>query len=108
MEQLEILLLLADSPAKEWTAAAVYEIVRSSERSVAERLEEFMRQGFLKSSADTPPAYRYAPKHDTLRAGVAETARLYLERRVSVTKAIFSPEFDPHRGSSEAPKLPPS
>lgn len=105
VEQLEILLLLANSPQKEWTAAGVYAVIRSSERSVAARLEEFKEQGFFENKPGPPATYRYAPKNEMLRSGVAETAKLYQERRVRVVEAIFSPDIDPIQGFADAFKF---
>ena len=105
VEQLEILLLLASSPEKTWTIAGVYEVIRSSERSVATRLEEFRDQGFFESQPGPPATYRYSPKNEMLRAGVTETAKVYQERRVKVVEAIFSPDLDPLQGFSDAFKF---
>ena len=105
VEQLEILLLISGSPDRDWTLAAVYEIIRSSERSVATRLEEFTDKGFLRCNPGPPATYRYAPKDEKLRSAVSATAKAYQERRVRVVEAIFSPELDPLQGFSDAFKL---
>ncbi|MGV3533595.1 MAG: hypothetical protein ACO1QR_14605 [Chthoniobacteraceae bacterium] len=105
VEQLEILLLVAASPEREWSIGAVYEVIRSSERSVTTRLEEFTAKGFLVCSPGPPATYRYAPKNEMLRSGVTETAKVYLERRVRVVEAIFSPDLDPLQGFADAFKF---
>src|SRR5215204_4843503 len=54
IEQLEMLLLLHQSGQRAWTSAEVYEKIRSSERSVAQALEELCQKGLLKKT--TPPS----------------------------------------------------
>jgi len=105
VEQLEILLLLAGTPNREWTLGAVYEVIRSSERSVATRLDEFTEKGFLACTPGPPATYRYTPKNEMLRSGVTETAKVYQERRVRVVEAIFSPDLDPIQGFADAFKF---
>jgi len=104
LEQLEVLLLLRNSPNRVWTAAEVYEVVRSSRASVEERLESFVQLGFLGKDLGPPSAFRYAPT-DNLGAAVDETASAYQKWRVRVIEAIFTPDVDPAQRFADAFKV---
>ena len=104
LEQLEVLLLLRNSPDRSWTSAEVYEVVRSSRASVEERLESFVLLGFLGKEDGPPPTFRYAPK-ENLGAAVEETANAYQKWRVRVIEAIFTPAVDPAQRFADAFKV---
>lgn len=104
LEQLEVLLLLRNSPNRVWTSAEVYEVVRSSRASVEERLESFVQLGFLGKDLGPPSAFRYAPT-DNLGAAVDETASAYQKWRVRVIEAIFTPAEDPAQRFADAFKV---
>src|SRR5687767_2643146 len=103
LEQLEVLLLLRNSPNRSWTSAEVYEVVRSSRPSVEERLESFVQLGFLAKDG-APPTFRYAPKKN-LGDAVDETAGAYQKWRVRVIEAIFTPVVDPAQRFADAFKV---
>ena len=105
VEQLEVLLLLHSQPKRAWTADAVYDVIRSSKSSIAQRLATFTADGFLAEEAGSPTTFRYAPKDEALRAAVQETATLYQTRRIRVIEAIFAPEVDPVQSFADAFKL---
>jgi hypothetical protein len=104
VEQLEVLLLVHRAPERSWSAAQVYEVVRSSPSSVAARLEAFTALGFLEKAEGSPATYHYAPKSD-LRSAVDETAHAYEKWRLRVIEAIFAPESDPAQKFADAFKL---
>jgi hypothetical protein len=103
LEQLEILLLLAASPERVWTADSVNAVVRSSAASAAERLAELRALGLL--AVDDSKAYRYAPPNRDVSAAVEELAHFYKERRVKIVEMIYAPPSDPVRGFADAFKL---
>jgi hypothetical protein len=106
VEQLEILLLVSNDPGKCWTISEVYSVIRSSEASVAQRLETFTAAGFLQVLPGPPVTYQYQPVSGELRSAVAQTAVLYQNRRVRMVEAIFtSEELDPVQGFAAAFKL---
>ena len=105
VEQLEILLLVSSNPGKAWTTSEVYGVIRSSEGSVANRLESFSREGFLLASPGPPATYQYQPPSSEVRAAVAKTAELYQSCRVRMVEAIFTSELDPVQGFADAFKL---
>lgn len=105
VEQLEVLLLLHGEPNRSWSAADVYAVIRSSESSIAQRLEAFTTQGFLAQEKGPPQTYRFAPQADDLRAGVEATAAAYRTWRIRVVEAIFAPPSDPVQSFADAFKL---
>jgi len=104
LEQLEVLLLLRNSPKRSWTSAEVYEVVRSSRASVEERLEQFVLLGFLGKDDGPPSTFRYAPT-DNLATAVDDTAGAYQKWRVRVIEAIFTPVEDPAQRFADAFKV---
>ena len=105
VEQLEVLLLLHGQPSRSWTAREVYEVVRSSESSVTDRLTAFTKLGFLVEESGSPATFRYAPQDQNLRSAVDETAMAYRTWRLRVIEAIFAPEADPVQSFADAFKL---
>jgi hypothetical protein len=105
VEQLEVLLLVASQPSRTWTASDVYEVIRSSKASIADRLQAFTKEGFLVEEQASSPGYRYTPKSEELRRGVEETARVYQTHRIRVIEAIFAPVVDPVQSFADAFKL---
>jgi hypothetical protein len=104
VEQHEVLLLIASQSSRTWTASDVYEVIRSSKASIADRLQAFTKEGFLVEE-QASPGYRYAPKSEELRRGVEETARVYQTHRIRVIEAIFAPVVDPVQSFADAFKL---
>ena len=105
VEQLEVLLLMHDQPHRAWSAADVYGIIRSSEASIAARLQSFTSEGFLAVENGSPPMYRYAPKSTDLKSAVSETATAYKTWRIRVVEAIFTPPSDPVQSFADAFRL---
>ena len=105
VEQLEVLLLLHGQPSRFWSAKEVYDVVRSSESSIVERLSAFTKLGFLVEENGSPPTFRYAPQEQDLRSAVDEAAIAYRTWRIRVIEAIFAPEVDPVQSFADAFKL---
>jgi hypothetical protein len=92
VEQLEILLLLSGDPKRLWTAADVFNKIRSSPGSVQEKLDFLRGQGFVCSEtiASGEVAYLYRPSSPQLSAGAALLGETYRERPTKVIEAIFA------------------
>jgi len=71
--------------------AAVYQVIKSSESSVRDRLDELVSQGLLQRAATGPLTYRFAPTEKATSPLVAELATAYKERRVRIVQLIYSP-----------------
>ena len=105
IEQLEVLLLLRSQPQRAWAPAEVYDVIRSSQSSIATRLQDFTAAGFLVEENGTRATYRYAPRDENLRSALDQTAAAYQTWRIRVIEAIFAPEVDPVQSFADAFKL---
>ena len=105
LEQLEILLLLANQPERSWNVDAVYEVIRSSRSSAGERLDELRLQGLLSVSDEKKGLYRYQPQGREIAAAVEALAQLYKERRVKIVELIYSQPSDPLQHFADAFKF---
>src|SRR3954451_7900715 len=85
VEQLEVLLLLRSRPERSWTGQQASEQVRSGADSVARRLTDLCKRGFL---APEGAGYRYSPPPERV-AALDALARAYAERRHQVIELIF-------------------
>ena len=90
IEQLEVLQLLAASPAVEWTAGTVYKSVLTNPASIEQCLEHFTGAGFVKKSQSVPASYRWIAPAE-ISAVVADLCRLYVEMPVRIIGAIYQP-----------------
>jgi hypothetical protein len=104
-EELDILLLLYREPDKAWTALDVSRAVYTVPASATMRLERLVAGGFLASSGDSDPKYRYSPSSPQLRSNVEQLATAYARDRVAVIKLIFSRPPDPVESFSDAFRL---
>lgn len=100
IELAEVLALLYEHPSQAWTVAQVNQSIRSSESSVAQRLNDLLAQGFLiqKGSAE----FQYQPKTEALAAGVRTFLDAYKQRRIKVIELIFARPMDQVRIFSDA------
>jgi hypothetical protein len=89
IERLEILLLLSSSPKRHWAVGEVYRAVLTNEHSVEETLERFCEAGLAGKSEAAPWTYQYSPPSEAVKDLVAQLARLYKERPVSVIDIIY-------------------
>lgn len=105
-EQLEVLLLLHRQPGTaldaEAVAAAVYTVAPAAER----RLEALTAKGMLAADRSGPrPAWRYAPRDETMAASVDALADSYRRNRVEVINLVYARPADPLRSFADAFKL---
>lgn len=103
VEQLEILLLLAQDPAQEWAAPDVARALYTHPDSAGRRLAVLQLQGLL--ARTDGGAYRYAAAGTDTGALVSQLAVAYRERRVSVISLIASRPMDNVRAFSDAFRL---
>jgi hypothetical protein len=103
LEQLEVIVLVSEAPLRTWTAREVFDLVLSSEASIANRLADFATKGVLTAvGTNGPPAYQFAPPTEEMRAAVALTVQFYRERPFQAIKAIFKPQVDPVQAFADA------
>ncbi len=102
VEKLEVLLLLANAPEKNWSPAEVHQQIQSNLKSIERRLKDLGTEGFV---AQSPNGFRYQPKSPELAKHVADLGELYQKRRVTVIQAIFSESTEQLRRFSDAFRL---
>jgi hypothetical protein len=104
-EQLEILLLLHRSPDRDWTATDVSQAIYTVPAAATMRLESLVAAGFVSSSGEADPRYRYEPQDEGLGSQVDVLAEAYNADRVAVIKLIFTQPPDPLQSFADAFKL---
>jgi DNA-binding Lrp family transcriptional regulator len=105
IEQLEILLLLAEQPSRSFRAGEVAQIIYASPESVVRRLRKMENDQLISATDETDPAYTYAPRSSELDQVIQELARAYRERRVAVITLIASRPMENVRAFSDAFRL---
>ena len=103
--QLEVLLLLAEQPAKAWTAAELAQLLRIDAAWVEGQLRSMGGRGVVGVTEASPPQFRYEPRSAELGDTVSELARAYADRRVTVIGLIFSKPVDKIRSFADAFRL---
>ncbi|MDF2441753.1 MAG: hypothetical protein JWN98_2737 [Abditibacteriota bacterium] len=101
VEQLEVLLLLSQSPDKEWSALEISRALYRQPESVATRLEALRDRGLLSVRQASDLLYRYsasAPQQEIVR----NLDMAYQERKDAVIRLIFSRPSDNLRAFSDA------
>jgi predicted ArsR family transcriptional regulator len=88
VDQLEVLLLLREDPAKEWSPADVSQALYTQPEAAAMRLADLRARGLVAARADGGPLYRYRPATAELQRAVDRLAEVYRRRRVSVIRAF--------------------
>lgn len=106
IDQLEILRILGEDPAREWTAVALAAEVQAEPAAVAADLAVLAARGLLAVTArggDTSARYNPAtPETATLAGRLLE---LYKERPVSMIKLVSARAKDPLRNFADAFRL---
>jgi DNA-binding IclR family transcriptional regulator len=103
--QLEVLLLLAGSPGKVWTAPDLAQQLRIDAAWVDGQLRTMTAGGLVAVSEQSGPApaqYRFEPRTPELAHAVDELAHAYADRRVTVIGLIFAKPTDKLRSFADA------
>jgi hypothetical protein len=99
VEQLEVLLLLRQSP-RGWSADEVARELYSHPSSILHRLSSLAGRGLLRELE--PACFQYAPRSADLHETVTRVAETYRERRVAVITLIASKPVENVRAFSDA------
>lgn len=105
VEQLELLMLLARSGGRSWTADDIATTLGLSPASVARNLEALASRELLSTTQGPPTSYRYAPATAALRADVQKLADAYRDHRTAVINRVASKFLDRIREFSDAFKI---
>ena len=103
--QLELLLLLQANSGKTWSAAEVAQELRIEPSWANGQLGELAARGLLAPAPDRAEAFAYGPTSAALAAAVAQLAKDYAERRVTIITLIFSKPVDKIRSFADAFRL---
>jgi predicted ArsR family transcriptional regulator len=105
--QLELLLLLQDSPQRQWSAADVARELRIDPAWAQDQLAQLCSRGLLSCEEETQSDqhYRFQPRSAELERAVVGLAQAYADRRVSVISLIYSKPADALRSFSDAFKF---
>ena len=98
VEQLEVLLLLREHRDRSWTVEQVNDRISSSPSSVASRLVDLERRGFVRHDG-TGFRYQGSTIHET---ALTELAAAYAERKYSVIELIFARATEKLRAFADA------
>ncbi len=98
IEQLRVLLLLHSCPSREWTVTEMTAELRSSEASIAKRLDDLYQRKVLDRPVDPAARHRFNPITTELRDVIAELAHENEVRPYRLIDAIYS---KPDKGLQE-------
>ena len=91
VEQLQVLLLLVESPEKGWLPEELSNELRSSANSMQKRLKDLVAKEVLATSAFCPEGRaRYVPFSEEVNARVKELSELYRQRPHRVIAQLYS------------------
>ena len=100
--QLETLLMLHGSPAREWEPEEVARDLRIDRNWAEAQLDALWQQGLvIRTESTTPKRYQYGPAPET-KKDVDGLAVAYAQRRVTVIGLIFAKPADSLRAFSDA------
>ena len=91
IEELEILLMLQDEKARDWSPAEINAQLRSQEASILKWLNSLVRLRLIRESGGR---YRFEPESETLARQTAAVAQAYRDLRIKVIEFIFSKPDD--------------
>ncbi|RYF48842.1 MAG: hypothetical protein EOO38_09255 [Cytophagaceae bacterium] len=102
VEQLEVLLLLAQPPQQEWSAAQVAQKLYRQPESVGAHLKALEEAKLLTVGEGGGPTYRYGTTSVTTDSTVRALDKAYRERKDTVIRLIFSRPPDAIRSFADA------
>lgn len=105
VEQLEVLLLLAETPTQKWNASEVAQKLYRQPESVAMHLSSLQKAGLLNSCEGETGRYCYNTKLGAADLTIKSLERAYRERKDTVIRLIFSRPPDPVRSFADAFRL---
>lgn len=105
VDQLDLLVLLFNSPQTEWSVAAASQMLHCPEPVAQTALDRLCADGFLSVRATPTKVYRYTPIDGALGQSTQEMVDAYRERPVSVIRRVYEQKADPLRVFADAFKL---
>ncbi len=103
--QLEILLLLAKEPDREWTADRVAAELRISPSWAEQDLKLLCQRGVLTPCSQEPAHYRHGASSPQLDLALLALQKEYQARRVTIINLIFAKPIDKLKDFADAFRL---
>lgn len=103
--QLELILLLEGSRARQWSGADLAAELRVDPGWVASQLDELSRRRILTCQPGPEARYQFGPADPATAQAVATLAALYNTHRVSIISMIFAKPVDRLRSFADAFRL---
>jgi|GEM_PF-6957512 len=101
MEDVQVLLVLRDTPERAWTARQLAERLTLELSSVESALQNLVAGGAARRDPQKPGAHRYAPASRELGAEVDALAAKYREDRVGLILRLSSDAMDRVRSHAQ-------
>ena len=106
IDQLEILRVLGDDPAREWGAAALAAEVQAAPRDVPGHVAALAGRGLLAfETRGAEVVCRYGPATPELGAILQRVLQFYRQRPVTLIKLVYEQAADPLRAFADAFRL---
>lgn len=106
IDQLEILRVLGEEPAREWSAGALAAEVQVAPRAIEAHLTALRGRGLVGAEArGAETVYRFGPATPELDALARRVLQCYRERPVSMIKLVYARADDPLRAFADAFRL---
>lgn len=103
LDQLEILRVLGEDEAREWTATALAAEIQGRPADVAGHLSALQSRGMIGAEPrGSDLVCRFGPGDPKLDDAVRRLLQLYRERPVSMIKLVYARAADPVRALAEA------
>ena len=100
--ELELLLLLAEDPAKAWTVDSVARQLYVTPASVEAVFVQMTAKGLLSRGAD---GYRFSPRTPDVVETVSTLKDLYAKRRLKVMEMIYAGPTEKYQSFADAFRL---
>jgi hypothetical protein len=107
IDQLEILRVLGEDPAREWDAAGLAAAVQGSPTTVAADAAALHARGLIAAERRSMNAvvYRHGARDPDLAARLGRLLQLYRERPVTMIRLVYDRAKDPLRSFADAFRL---
>lgn len=89
LEQLEVLLLLFQSPQRSWSVSDVYDAIKSNRASISRRLENLVQLGLVVATEDAQSCFRFQVSNPEIAQTIQELSDAYTQRRLPGHRSNF-------------------
>jgi hypothetical protein len=106
IDQLEILRVLGEDPARNWSAESIASEIQAKVPDTVHHLAALQSRGLIVTDLQSQTTFaRYGPRDPAIATVLDELLRLYRERPVSMIKLVYARAADPLRSFVDAFRL---